>query len=1232
MKTAKDGRFAAKALAALLTGLFCSLPTAHAQINSDWSFVPFNSNWNLFLNWTPTVVPDGVATFGLSTTTTVNFTQRAAVGTIEFNLLAPAYTFNNTVLPNSVPVVIYGAGVINNSSNTQTFITGVGETTTPPIGQTDFVGQATVSGRIIGSISTPFGNVPVSNVLFQNLGDTPGIDEQLVFWDHSNAGNAHIQNISGPGTTAFYDEASAGSALIENGPPQDGVSIGGYTVFHNSSTAGNATILDYGGGTLVMDNASLGDAHIYNEPPRFQTFFDFLLLFENATAANATIINDANVTFTGQSTGGTADITTNNGGTTTFADSSDAQNAHLTINDGGTVIFESTGGFGEPTAGNATIDVNAGGTLNFTYDGTSTPGGPGSTAGDATITNAGNTNFYAASTAGDSRIDTLAGGITSFHDFALGGTAGITVELGGEVDFQDSSSAQDATLFNLGTLNFVDTSSGGSSTIITGGGGVTTFNNNSTAEYSVITVGSGGELDFQGNASAGNSTIITTAGGITKFFDSSTGDLATITTQNAAKTLFYDSSTGGSARAVTEAGGVFDISTLTASGMTIGSIEGAGNYYLGSKELTTGLNDLDTEVSGVISDTGGAVQGTGGSLIKVGTGTLILTGTNTYTGGTTINGGTIQLGNGGTTGSILGDVDDNGTLVFLHNSSSTTTFPGTITGTGTLIKAGDDTLLLTADNSYGDTIIESGTLVTGTPSPGQAVSYALGNGNVFLQGGTLRTPSLDPVVIHVGGDYTQGPNGTLALGVAGLDGSQYDRVQVNGNASLNGTLIVQSLNNYHPQNENAYEVLSTNGTTSGQFSTITDHLNNNPDLQRVDIYAKNGVVLLYLAPLPPPPTPPPPINEEDPDEVLPPVQPDQPIPPSEILSIVDPTVEQLTSLYEISISGASSQMWNLIDRMTQIQQGSTGWVSQMQPVPAPPPSGKEAAEGKGAPPPPAFQPSPTNRWGIWVQGWGDWVSLDNTNSAQGYDFTTGAVNVGADYRVTDHIAVGVAGSFAHTWTSLRPIGDIDMQQGYGELYATFFGKNWYTNTAVIGAYNSFNESRQALVGTATGNSDGYQIGTFGEAGYNFTFGNLTVGPTAALLYTHVHIDGYGESSALLPLQIHSGSQGALSTDFGFQAYYKCQVGEITLFPSVYAAWNHQYLYSNLPISYSSPAFPAAGTVTSYGPAEGHDSAIVNAGLGAQLTPRFSVYVGYQGQLGRSNYSSNGVTGIVGFSF
>jgi hypothetical protein len=134
---------------------------------------------------------------------------------------------------------------------------------------------------------------------------------------------------------------------------------------------------------------------------------------------------------------------------------------------------------------------------------------------------------------------------------------------------------------------------------------------------------------------------------------------------------------------------------------------------------------------------------------------------------------------------------------------------------------------------------------------------------------------------------------------------------------------------------------------------VSDSLNNNPNLQRIDVYAQNGVALLYVAapgltPTPPPPgpTPSPTPNPRPPIDIivpepLPPVDPEEPIPPKFLLSLLDPTVEQLTSMFEIPFSGANTQRFNLTDRMTQIQRGSTGFVSAVPPTPAPIPTGKE---------------------------------------------------------------------------------------------------------------------------------------------------------------------------------------------------------------------------------------------------------------------------------------------------
>jgi autotransporter-associated beta strand protein len=386
----------------------------------------------------------------------------------------------------------------------------------------------------------------------------------------------------------------------------------------------------------------------------------------------------------------------------------------------------------------------------------------GITAGTATITNisGGFTQFSNTSTAFAAAITNNTGGITRFNATSTAGIATITNN-GGVTQFQrhEHGRRRHHHQRQQRTTEFFNTSVAGNPTIINNIGGSTVF------------------FDL---SSAGHATITNNAGGSTKFNATSTAGFATITTNSGGRTLFFDTSTGGNAQFITNPGGIFDISNLTSSGMTVGSIEGAGTYFLGAKALTVGSNNLPSvEVNGTIAD-GGQNGGTGGALIKVGTGTLILSGANTYTGGTTISEGTLQIGNGILTGSILGPVVDNGALVF--DRLDGVTFGGVISGTGSLTQSGGSPLILTGDNTYaGGTTISAGKgLVIGD---GGTIGSIVGNvtDNGFLTFNREDNTTFSGTISGTGILRQQGP-GTLTLtGVNSYMG---------GTALLAGTLSV----------------------------------------------------------------------------------------------------------------------------------------------------------------------------------------------------------------------------------------------------------------------------------------------------------------------------------------------------------------------------------------------------------------------------------------------------------
>ena len=244
--------------------------------------------------------------------------------------------------------------------------------------------------------------------------------------------------------------------------------------------------------------------------------------------------------------------------------------------------------------------------------------------------------------------------------------------------------------------------------------------------------------------------------------------------------------------------GTFGSSVVTAGQSAGNAGAAAGSDLFLSSGTTTTFNPTGTlTLGGTIADdsaaslpTGqGYTAGTGtGAAVAISGGTVIMTGANTYSGGTTINSGTLQLGNGGTTGSIIGDVANNGKLAF--DRSNTTAFSGTISGNGKVAQIGSGTLSLSAANTYsGGTTLTAGIVqvrASSTGAPGAVTSGPLGTGVVTFDGGTLQA----------GGAYTIA--NTAAINTTGgtIDANgfafTYSGVIGNGNGTTGGLTIANT--------------------------------------------------------------------------------------------------------------------------------------------------------------------------------------------------------------------------------------------------------------------------------------------------------------------------------------------------------------------------------------------------------------------------------------------------------
>lgn len=142
---------------------------------------------------------------------------------------------------------------------------------------------------------------------------------------------------------------------------------------------------------------------------------------------------------------------------------------------------------------------------------------------------------------------------------------------------------------------------------------------------------------------------------------------------------------------------------------------------------------------------------------------------------------------------------------------------------------------------------------------------------------------------------------------------------------------------------------------------------------------------------------------------------------------------------------------------------------------------------------------------------------------------------------------------------------------------------------------------------------------------------MTVGPTASFQYTWVNVDGFTEDGSLAPLRIDGQHADAYRTALGARAAYDWKVGGLVVRPEVRAAWQHEFGQVQYAVmsSFANGAGPGFGVT---GPAIGHDSLLIGAGLAVLWTDRLATYLYYDGEVGRANYDSHTISAGVRFTF
>lgn len=242
--------------------------------------------------------------------------------------------------------------------------------------------------------------------------------------------------------------------------------------------------------------------------------------------------------------------------------------------------------------------------------------------------------------------------------------------------------------------------------------------------------------------------------------------------------------------------------------------DGGSNGLISGNVTNNGA--MIVNLSSLFTTYGGVISGSG-TFEQAGTGTLALTANNTYSGLTTVSSGTLNIGNGGTTGSVAGNIENNSHLAF--NRSNSFTFSNLISGTGDVTKTGSGTMTLASAQTYtGGTSISQGTLRLG------GNDRLATTGSLFIfAGATFDLANFNQTV----GAFS-GP-GTAAIGTGSLTfGNNLDRT-FQGTITGSGSFIKQGTGSFTMTGNNSAYIgtttvnnglLAVNGNLSNSATTV----------------------------------------------------------------------------------------------------------------------------------------------------------------------------------------------------------------------------------------------------------------------------------------------------------------------------------------------------------------------------------------------------------------------------
>lgn len=716
--------------------------------------------------------------------------------------------------------------------------------------------------------------------------------------------------------------------------------------------------------------------------------------------------------------------------------------------------------------------------------------------------------------------------------------------------FRDFSTAGQATIVNLdpfrefpGSTSFINFSNAGTARITNEPGGFTTFSDNSDASRATLVNNNGGFLTFSGSSSAGSSVISNNSGGTIQFSGTPSADAARV--QNSA-------------------GATIDISRLSAAQLSIGSLEGAGSVFLGSKTLLLGALNENAVLAAALRE--GFGGGIGGSLKKVGTANLILTGASSYTGQTSIDAGTLTVN-----GSLVSPVSVN--VGGILSGSGVITNTVTIGAGGTLAPGASIGTITARDIRFvGGSIYRVEIDAAGNSD--RTVSTA----NVNIDDGSTvdvravgeKPPPTQRYTIVSAANTVSGRFTTAVSNVPFTTPVlSYDAQNVYLMLVPNSLRVLQSaLTGNQSAVAGALASLVSTGTDSAAIQLLVQELNKLDDAQfRKALDAIGGAAALHAS-------------------------------HATQLNLITSLFNSVRAHFGVADAFASTERLMFADATAGAALSSAATDS--------------LPTGLG-------WPQVNERDGVWGRAFGLSGRTMSDDNANGYRVRAEGFTIGADRAIDNRLRAGGALSFAQQRTTVSNTSDRGTFSGLSAAVYGVYEREALLFRAMAGlAFGRSHSSRVAQVGTvggvATAAYNNSQQALYADGAYRIPIGQSELQPILGVTYARTHNPGYEEQGAgVLSLAVAPDTRNSIQSLAGLRFVRAFSGADRPKFAfETRLLWAHEF--GNIHSATASAQLAAGGTSFNLAGAHvGRDGLLAGVAWSAQMLKRLNFFAELNGE-------------------